>query len=107
MVLEQSLTGRPRTRLRTLVLARDTHCHLCGYPVDKQRDPQRDPLGAVVDEVLPRHHGGSAVDPTNCRLAHRVCNGSRGTKQVTVEVRARCRSLVEALTHATPTLRRW
>lgn len=103
------LVGRPRRRLTALVRARESHCHLCGYPIDLSLDRLRHPLASCIDELRPRHHGGNPLDPTNCRHAHRVCNGSRGTQPITPEVQARCRTLVEAelAQEAPPTLATW
>ena len=100
--------GRPRTRLVRHVHQRDTHCHLCGFEVDKTLDPQT-PLGRSVDELVPIADGGDPLDPTNCVLAHRCCNSSRGRRHITPAIRQRCRELV--LMHsgraAPPTVRPW
>lgn len=122
MVLEQSLTGRPRERAKSRVEAeRPPYCHLCGYLIDMNADRQRDPLAFAVDEIIPRCRGGSAVDDANLAPAHRHCNGSRHNhplvpwdpawqtrKHDPEEVRARCRTRIEALwTARTPVIRNW
>jgi len=98
--------GRPRTRLVRHVYQRDTECHLCGLPVDLDLDPQH-PLGRSVDELTPIIDGGDPLDPTQCFLAHRCCNSSRGRRVITPAIRRRCRELV--LRHlersAAPTVR--
>lgn len=122
MVLEQSITGRPRERAKARVRAeRPPVCWLCGYPIDLTADPHRDPLAHAVDEIIPRSRGGSAVDDANLMPAHRWCNGSRGTKPMDPadpawrkrttepeEVRTRCRKHIEQLlTARTPVIRTW
>ena len=84
-----------RRRIIAQVRAEEPYCWLCGYPIDLARDAQRDPLGSVVDEVIPRSRGGSPLDRANVRHAMRLCNGIRGTKPVTPELQARCREAVE------------
>jgi len=102
------LAGHRRRLAIAQVRASQPNCHLCQLPIDQSLDRQRHPLGSVVDEVLPRSHGGSAVDPANLRHAHRLCNGSRGTKPITVAVRVRCRALVVThLARARRPVRRW
>jgi 5-methylcytosine-specific restriction endonuclease McrA len=99
--------GRPRTRLVRHVHQRETTCHLCGFEVDMNLDPQL-PLGRSVDELIPIADNGDPLDPTNCRLAHRCCNSSRGRRQITEAIRKRCRELVLAHQgHTTPTIRPW
>lgn len=89
--------GRPRTRAVSQVRARNEPCHLCGFPIDLTRDRIRDPLGSTIDELIPISRGGSATDPVNLRHAHRICNGSRGVKDITPAVVLRCQSLVRGL----------
>lgn len=110
MVLEQSITGRPRARAKAHIKAtRPPICAMCGYPIHMDADPQRHPLACAVDEWFPRHLGGSAIDPTNLRLLHRHCNGSKGARwPVTDEMRERCRTHIEHILNATqPRLRSW
>jgi 5-methylcytosine-specific restriction endonuclease McrA len=82
--------GRPRQRLTKLVRERETHCHLCGLPVDPARTGTNHPLAPTVDELVPIAHGGDPLDPDNCRLACRVCNTTRGVSPITPELRAMC-----------------
>lgn len=85
--------------------ARDTHCWLCGYPVDPSRRGTGHPLAGTVDEVTPLVYGGSATDPANCRLSHSCCNSSRQHREPTQAVRDRCRELY--LEHSRPIIRPW
>lgn len=64
---------------RAIVLARDTHCHLCGEPVDKTLSG-RLPDGPNADHVVPKSRGGALYDPANLRLAHKRCNQSKWDK---------------------------
>jgi len=110
MVLEQSLSGRPRERAKARAKAERPHiCEMCWLPIDMNADPHRDPLACAVDEWFPRHHGGSAVDHANLRLMHRWCNGSKGKRwPVTPEMRARCKAKIERIIAAKrPTVRAW
>lgn len=120
MVLEQSLTGRPRERAKAQVAQRPPYCHLCGLLIDMQADRQRDPLAFAVDEIVPRSRGGSAVDDANLGAAHRHCNTSRhdhplvswdpawpDRKYEPEEVRARCRRTITALTRTPEPLGTW
>ena len=83
--------GAARRKVRAQVLAEETHCHLCGEPVDKtltmawgQHGPRckgdgcpgcvPHELRPEVDELIPREHGGDPLDRSNCRLSHRRCN---------------------------------
>lgn len=65
--------GAKRDRLRAKVLREESHCHLCGLPVDKTL-PHGLPASPEVDELIPVVLGGSPFDRGNCRLAHRWCN---------------------------------
>ncbi len=99
------LNGRPRqhrlAQIRAAVTA-GAPCHLCGLPIDLTLDRQRHPLALAVDELVPRsrlhpsQRRAAALDPTNTAPAHRICNGSRGTKPITPTVRQRCRDLALA-----------
>ena len=53
-------------------------CWVCGGEVTPST-PQGSPHGASVDHVIPRSRGGSN-DRSNLRLAHRRCNGQRGSR---------------------------
>ena len=110
MVLEQSLSGRPRERAKAHAKATLPHvCAMCGYAIDMTADPFRDPLACAVDEWYPRDRGGSGVDHTNLTLQHRWCNGSKGKRwPVTQEMRERCRThITQLLAAKQPTIRTW
>lgn len=53
------------------------HCWVCGGEVDRSVPPTA-PGAPTVDHVLPRARGGRS-DAANLRLAHRRCNGRRGS----------------------------
>lgn len=93
---DPGLNGRPRQRLIAQVRAEEPNCHICQQPIDLARDKQTDPLGSVVDEVIPRSLGGSPADRANVRHAHRLCNGIRGVQDITPPLRLACRRAVEA-----------
>ncbi|MCL2136823.1 MAG: HNH endonuclease [Coriobacteriia bacterium] len=68
-----------RAQVRRRLLARETHCALCGKPIDKGlRTPH--PMSAEVDEIVPVSKGGSPIDMENVQLTHRVCNQRAGDK---------------------------
>ena len=88
--------GYRRTQLTRRVKAEETHCALCGGPVNKNMKHQpgahrKDckgegcggcnphPLRAEVDEDLPRSRGGSPLDRDNTHLMHRICNQRKGS----------------------------
>ena len=68
-----------RERVRKQVLREETHCWLCGDPVDVRLSAGQ-PASPEVDEILPVSLGGSPTDRKNLRLAHRLCNQKRGNK---------------------------
>lgn len=68
--------GRPYLRVRALVLAEESDCWVCGYPVDKARRFP-DPWSATLDHVTPLCDGGAVLARENLRLAHFRCNRSR------------------------------
>jgi hypothetical protein len=66
------------------VYAEESDCAICFRPVDKTLpfiDPSTgrpNPWAKSVDEIVPVTFGGSPIDRSNCRLAHRDCNIKRG-----------------------------
>ena len=70
-------------KLRKAVLQRETVCYLCGQPVDKGL-PSNSPMGAEVDHVAPRAHGGAVYDESNLHLVHRRCNSQKGASPLEV-----------------------
>ncbi|MGN6089626.1 MAG: HNH endonuclease [Actinomycetes bacterium] len=53
-------------------------CWICGGELDRTV-AATDPTAPTIDHVLPRALGGSS-EPSNLRLAHRRCNGRRGSR---------------------------
>jgi hypothetical protein len=66
------------TTARRLAQRDGPRCWLCGNDVDLSA-PAGSPASASVDHVVPRARGGGS-EPGNLRLAHRVCNGRRGSR---------------------------
>ena len=93
-----TLKGHRRRQVLAHHRASGAPCHLCRLPIDLSLDPQRHPLAFCVDELVPRKHHGDPLDLTNTAPAHRLCNGKRGTKPITEELRNACRTAVLALT---------
>jgi hypothetical protein len=52
-------------------------CWLCGGAIDPDA-PANSPTRATIDHLVPRSRGGG-TEPANLRLAHRRCNGQRGS----------------------------
>ena len=69
--------GHRRRQVRAAVLAEETHCGICGLPVDVTL-PAGQPGSPEVDEIIPASKGGSPYRRDNCRLTHRLCNARRG-----------------------------
>src|SRR5690242_1453314 len=69
--------GHRRDQVRARVLREEDTCWICGQPVDKTLH-YLNPGAPEVDEIVPVSLGGSPIDRTNCRLAHRLCNQRRG-----------------------------
>jgi 5-methylcytosine-specific restriction endonuclease McrA len=75
----RSWGGRRSQTLRAKALARyGWVCWLCGEPITEGW-PDRHPLSASVDHVLPRSLGGSD-SIQNLRPVHFGCNASRGNR---------------------------
>lgn len=72
--------GRAR-RLKALVFATETHCHLCGQHVDQTLHHNHE-MARTVDHLVPRSKGGDPYARSNARLAHRRCNTERGVGPV-------------------------
>ncbi|MFP5219082.1 MAG: HNH endonuclease [Actinomycetes bacterium] len=64
--------------VRRLVERDGPRCWLCGNDVDLAASA-RAPASPSVDHVVPRARGGGN-EPANLRLAHRACNGRRGSR---------------------------
>ena len=88
---DRNLKGRPRRRAIAECERRwPPICHLCGQPIDPDLDRQRHPLAFTADELIPRNHGGSALDVELMRPAHRACNSARQDRPLTPAVLADC-----------------
>jgi 5-methylcytosine-specific restriction endonuclease McrA len=77
--------GHRRRQVRAAVLAEETHCAICGLPVDVTL-PAGQAGSPEIDEAIPVSKGGSPYRRDNCRLTHRLCNARRGngTRQRTI-----------------------
>lgn len=99
MTIPLNSNGHRRRQLRKRVLAEETHCALCGNPVDKtltgtpgahyKNCTTRDcggciphPMRAEVDEIVPRAKGGSPYERSNTTLMHRKCNQFKSAKSL-------------------------
>ena len=70
-------------KARVQILKTQTHCGICGKPVDfSYRAPH--PLSPTVDHIIPVSLGGHPSDPDNLQLAHRCCNREKSNKVVPV-----------------------
>ena len=107
--------GHKRRELRKRVLAEETHCSLCGTPVDKRIKTTPGahyktchggactgciphPMRAEVDEIVPRAKGGSPLQRTNTTLMHRSCNQFKGTMTLD-KARTKWQAKQQAQTH--------
>lgn len=77
--------GRPFRRLKQRVYATETHCCICGLPVDLDL-PYRDPYtGQIngqsksIEHAIELDAGGHPYDG---HLAHLSCNASKGGRYV-------------------------
>ena len=68
-------------KARTQILKTQTHCGICGKPVDfSYKTPH--PLSPTVDHIIPVSAGGHPSDLDNLQLAHRCCNQAKAAKQM-------------------------
>ena len=64
-------------RNKKIVFATQTHCAICGRPVDFDiKYP--DPMAPTVDHVVPISRGGHPSALDNLQLAHFICNQQKG-----------------------------
>lgn len=75
------VNGTKRDRLVNRVKREETHCHLCGQPVQTTL-PHGRAASPEVDEIVPVSLGGDPLARSNVRLSHRWCNGHRQNKPV-------------------------
>lgn len=82
----RNANGHARRRIREAIKRRGEPCGICGMPIDYGL-PAGHPMSFEVDEIVPvsRFREGGypnpqacALDPGNCRPAHRICNQKRG-----------------------------
>lgn len=82
-----SWSGRKVGRLRALTLqTKGTTCHLCGLP--GADSPDHDPPRSVLV-------ASGCLDPDDLRFlfpAHLTCSQLRGTRQISPELKAECRT---------------
>lgn len=72
--------GHRWRQLEARVLAEESHCALCGEPVDKTLDRKTHPRAAAIDHDWPIDRGGPEYDRQNLRLLHRECNRWKSTR---------------------------
>ena len=66
---------------RQKILKTQTHCGICGKPVDfSYKNPH--PLAPTVDHIIPVSKGGHPSDISNLQLAHRCCNRQKADRLV-------------------------
>ena len=62
---------------RARVLREETHCAICGRPVDKDAPP-RTKWSPSVDHIVSPLDGGHSSDRRGLRLTHYSCNSRKG-----------------------------
>lgn len=67
-------------------------CHLCGRRIPDELEDKFDPLYYEVDHVVPSSNGG-ALAFENLMPSHRICNATRGARELTDEVAIACREV--------------
>ena len=67
-----------RERHRQVIARGKPCCWLCGQPIDYSI-PSTEPMGFVVDHVVPLARGGADV-LANKKAAHRICNRKKGAR---------------------------
>lgn len=66
-------------QVRDQVYREETHCWLCGYPVDPGLHPN-DPMARSADHLVQLCHGGHPTARAGLRLSHRRCNTARSNR---------------------------
>lgn len=74
----------------------DGRCHLCGRAIPPDLEDKFDPLYFEVDHVVPNSNGG-ALAFDNLMPAHKLCNLTRGARELTDEVACECRTAVSPI----------
>lgn len=70
--------GHRRRQLTKRIKATTTHCALCNQPLNPTAKYPA-PDATVIDEDIPRAHGGNPLDPTNTNALHNRCNRWKST----------------------------
>lgn len=70
-------------KARQKILKTQTHCGICGKPVDFSYTYPH-PLSPTVDHIIPVSKGGHPSDINNLQLAHRCCNREKSDKLLAV-----------------------
>ena len=68
-------------------------CHLCGLPIADWIITTGHSLSGTIDHVIPRSLGGKDIG-SNRLPAHAICNWTRGTREITPELKVECRKIV-------------
>lgn len=79
MAYSKGRAGTAWNKLRAQVFREEAHCWICGKWVDQEL-PRTHPMSRTVDHIMQLSHGGAPLDRSNCRLAHRRCNGRRAVR---------------------------
>lgn len=70
--------GHQWRKARNKILQRDTHCHLCGQPINPDL-PAGHPGSFEVDHIIPFAIAPHLeYDLDNLAGAHRICNARKG-----------------------------
>lgn len=69
-------------------------CHICGLPCDLRTVTRKTAITATRDHIIPRSQKGTLA-LENLRLAHAYCNSKRGSLDVTDELRAKCKEVIQ------------
>lgn len=83
-------------------------CHICGFNIPIDLIDHKHPLFGTIDHIIPRSKGGLNT-AENRAPAHKLCNSIKSSRELTVELRARC-SIAAATILASfnmPDTKRW
>lgn len=78
-----SLLSDPKRRAQVVARLRERDgdgCWICEMVIDFSLAGSEDPMMPTIDHVIPRGRGGKNV-MSNFRLAHKKCNGRRGSRE--------------------------
>jgi 5-methylcytosine-specific restriction endonuclease McrA len=80
MAYSKGRAGTAWNKLRARVFAEEAECWWCGQWVDQDL-PRTHPMSRTVDHIEQLVFAPElALDRSNCRLAHRRCNGQRAVR---------------------------